>query len=261
MSLVASGKQYYAIYINSNANQLLGIGIQMYQQGYLDNRRSEFYSKQATEFGAGNATVAYNNPTDEMMNWVRVNTYSDSSLAPINDLARESRESQRHMMLIWAYLFFYKVTRIDQQQQQTNSVATQYIKDITSALSKSHVDILREGNKIFSDLGLLEWAQECNNMLSSSSEVHPSTIGSLQPPQQSNNPNELIDNALALFKIADSEANLSFKESKLNEAETYLQTALAALVGTHLAPDIIQKLTLIGLLHNHIRNQIIIRSL
>jgi hypothetical protein len=94
-------------------------------------------------------------------------------------------------------------------------------------------------------------------MLSSSSEIHPSTTGSPQPPQQNKNVNELIDNALALFKIADSETNLSLKKSKLNEAETYLQTPLAALAGTNITqyPDIIYKLTLMGLLRNRINKE------
>ncbi len=220
----------YRCYIGCNSSQLLQTAKELYNLGCQDELRPEFYSHQAEQYGAGNPWIPWNNPTDTLLNEVRVGTYFDDSLKEITEIGERFKEYYRKKNFLWAYIFLYKVNQIEPSNQEV----IKYMDLILPKVNLSRINILRNAYAMFKDLGLQQWAQVCeellnNNTRRSSLDDNESVLKESDKVLITN-PNDitaLIVKGIAIFNLARQDANSVSKMTKYREAEGYLKRAVA----------------------------------
>lgn len=215
--------------MNYNASQLLEVGKGLFQQGLIDEQQPQFYTHQGSQFMQGNPFVPFDNPTDTLLNQVRVNTYFDGSLSQINELGDRYREYARKINFILAYLFFNKSIYLN----PSNSEVQQYIDLILGKLSLSPINILRNAYAMFKDYGLSEWMEICNSLLNNAVKSPPLEENEailmeidkrlkLNP----NDPDALLAKGIILFQMAKKSLTLDAKKSKLSESLDHILKAV-----------------------------------
>jgi len=222
-------KQLYQVYVSSNPSLILQTGKELYQQGLIDEQRPQIYSHAGDQFGKGNPWVPYNNPTDTLLNSVRVGTYFDDSLKPLLNSGEGLTKYIRLISFIWAFLFFNRTLQI----VPSNTESQQYANAIVSRLKLSAKDILNIAYSLSEYFKSSEWLGICKGLLNNVPQpptmADPKAYLEYTDERLKKNPNDamaLLMKGVSLYNIAQSNPSIGSKISLFGESMKLLNKAI-----------------------------------